>query len=81
MLECRVVERKPIGRGAIYLVENVETHVNEGILVDPRKWLGLAGFDPVVFGPNGNYYRPGERLGKAYEMGAALRGKPESGAI
>lgn len=71
-LECRVVSRMPIGRGAIYLAEVVKVHVDEH-LVSGSKTINAAALDPLVYAPDGCYYRLGEKLGREREVGTVLK--------
>jgi len=72
-LECRIVRKLEAGRGHFYLVEIVETHVDEQILVGETK-ADIDGrlLDPLIFTPDGYYYKLGERVAKAWDAGKAL---------
>jgi flavin reductase (DIM6/NTAB) family NADH-FMN oxidoreductase RutF len=71
-LECRVAHKLEAGRGAIYLVEILETHVDEEVLVGPDE-IDPVALDPLIFTNDGNYYRLGEHVGKAWHIGGALK--------
>ena len=71
-LECRVAHKLEAGRGAIYLVEILETHVDEELLVGADK-IDPVALDPLIFTNDGNYYRLGEHVGKAWHIGGALK--------
>jgi flavin reductase (DIM6/NTAB) family NADH-FMN oxidoreductase RutF len=70
--ECRIVDKVEAGRGSFYLVEILETHADEAALVDGKAIDALA-LDPLVFTADGYYHRLGERVGKAWDAGAALK--------
>ena len=66
-LECSVLRLVDVGAGGVfYLAEVVETHVDEDALD-----AGLL--DPLIFTPDGKYYRLGGLLGEAWQAGRALR--------
>ncbi len=69
--ECRVVHRQPMGKGAIYLAEVLETHVDEEILTGTKE-INAVTLDPVIYAPDRNYYRLGERIGREHQVGRAL---------
>ena len=46
--------------------------MNEELIVGPKD-IDAVALDPVVYAPDGNYYRLGERRGKGYQMGASLK--------
>jgi flavin reductase (DIM6/NTAB) family NADH-FMN oxidoreductase RutF len=71
--ECRVTQRIEAGKGAIYLAEILETHVDEEVLAEDRKMINAAALDPLIFTPDGHYHRLGERVAKAWEAGKALQ--------
>ena len=69
-----VVERHAkvdAGRAALYLVEILETHVDEEALGENGKPLAGA-LDPLIFTPDGHYYGLGQHLGEAWSIGKAL---------
>jgi flavin reductase (DIM6/NTAB) family NADH-FMN oxidoreductase RutF len=71
-LECRIVRKIEAGRAGFYLVEILETHVDEAALGDDGKPEARA-LDPLIFTPDGYYYGLGECLGKAWSIGKALQ--------
>jgi flavin reductase (DIM6/NTAB) family NADH-FMN oxidoreductase RutF len=71
-LECRIVKKVDTGAGVFYLAEIVETHVDEGVLAGPKK-IDAAALDPLIFTPDGFYYKLGDRIAKAWDAGKALR--------
>jgi flavin reductase (DIM6/NTAB) family NADH-FMN oxidoreductase RutF len=73
-LECRIVRKLEAGKGSFYLVEIVQTHVDESVLVgEKRVDIDARLLDPLIFTPDGAYYRLGERVAKAWDAGKALR--------
>lgn len=60
--ECRVLERIPAGKGAIYLAEVLETHVDKDVLEASGK-IAATLLDPIIYGTDGKYYKLGECLG------------------
>jgi flavin reductase (DIM6/NTAB) family NADH-FMN oxidoreductase RutF len=73
-LECRIIRKLEAGKGFFYLVEIVETHVEESILVGEKKVdIDARLLDPLVFTPDGAYYKLGERVALAWDAGKALR--------
>jgi flavin reductase (DIM6/NTAB) family NADH-FMN oxidoreductase RutF len=71
-LECRVVKTVDAGTGVFYLAEILETHVDEEALAGPKK-INASALDPLIFTPDGFYYKLGERIAKAWDAGKALR--------
>jgi flavin reductase (DIM6/NTAB) family NADH-FMN oxidoreductase RutF len=71
-LECRVVKKVGTGGGTFYLAEILETHVDEEALAGPNK-INAGALDPLIFTPDGFYYKLGERIAKAWDAGKALR--------
>ena len=70
--ECRIAQTIKAGKGAIYLAEILETHVDEEALTEDQKIDALA-LDPLIFTPDGYYHKLGERVAKAWDVGKALR--------
>jgi len=70
--ECRVVRKVPAGKGAFYLAEILETHVDEEALTEDKKIDALS-LDPLIFTPDGYYHKLGERVATAWDAGNALR--------
>jgi flavin reductase (DIM6/NTAB) family NADH-FMN oxidoreductase RutF len=70
-MECRVVRRIEAGQGQFYLVEILETHVEEQAL-DDRGHPTAQGINPLIFTPDGEYYALGAHLGKAWQIGRQL---------
>jgi flavin reductase (DIM6/NTAB) family NADH-FMN oxidoreductase RutF len=60
-LECRVVKKVEAGKGAFYLAEILETHVDEEA-VTPANKLKPSVLDPLIFTPDGCYFKLGERI-------------------
>jgi len=71
-LECRIVKKVEAGSGVFYLVEIVETHVDEAALATPKR-IDAAALDPLIFTPDGFYHKLGPRVGKAWNAGKALK--------
>lgn len=72
-LECHVLRLVEVGSGGVfYLAEVIETHVDEEALGAGGK-LDAGLLDPLIFTPDGQYHRLGERLGGAWQAGKALR--------
>lgn len=74
--ECRVVRKVEAGEGLCYLAEIVETHVDEEAL-DAQGAIDARLLDPLVFTPDGWYFRLGERVAKAFSAGKALQKSAE----
>jgi flavin reductase (DIM6/NTAB) family NADH-FMN oxidoreductase RutF len=73
-LECRIVRKVEAGKGMFYLAEIVETHVDESVLVGEKKVdVDARLLDPLIFTPDGAYYKLGERVAKAWDAGQALK--------
>ena len=73
-LECRVLRKVQAGKGFFYLAEIVETHVEDDVLTGtPRVDIDARLLDPLVFTPDGYYYRLGGRVAKAWDAGKVLR--------
>ncbi|MCD6519344.1 MAG: flavin reductase family protein [Anaerolineae bacterium] len=69
--ECQVVRKVEASQGAFYLVEILETHVDEKVLKENK--IDALLVDPLIFTPDGKYYRLGECLGKAWDVGKVLK--------
>ena len=70
--ECRIERKVEAGAGYFYLVEILETHADEAIL-DGEGKIDAGRLDPLIFTPDGWYYRLGERVEQAFSAGKALR--------
>lgn len=70
--ECRVARKVEVGKGAFYLAEILETHVDEEVLVG-GKTVDASLLDPLIFTPDGNYHKLGERIAKAWDAGKSLK--------
>jgi|YNPNPStandDraft_1061719.scaffolds.fasta_scaffold03618_2 flavin reductase (DIM6/NTAB) family NADH-FMN oxidoreductase RutF len=70
--ECRVVRQVEAGESSFFLAEIVETHVDEEALADGKE-IDARLLDPLIFTPDGFYFKLGERLGQAFSVGKALR--------
>jgi flavin reductase (DIM6/NTAB) family NADH-FMN oxidoreductase RutF len=71
-LECRIVKIVDTGMGMFYLAEILETHVDEAALAGPKK-INAGALDPLIFTPDGFYYKLGERVARAWDAGKALK--------
>jgi flavin reductase (DIM6/NTAB) family NADH-FMN oxidoreductase RutF len=71
-MECRLLRKVEAGRGSFLLAEILETHVDEEALGEDGEIDALQ-LDPLVFGADEQYYRLGERVAKAFEVGKALK--------
>jgi flavin reductase (DIM6/NTAB) family NADH-FMN oxidoreductase RutF len=71
-LECRLVEKVVRTTNVTYLAEIVETHVDEHLLNEKDRVDALL-LDPLIWTPDGNYYRLGAIVGREYEMCKAWR--------
>jgi flavin reductase (DIM6/NTAB) family NADH-FMN oxidoreductase RutF len=72
--ECRLLKRVETGSGSFLLAEILETHADEAAL-DAKGKIDSARLDPLVFTPDGWYYRLGERVARAFDVGKKLRRK------
>ncbi len=70
--ECRLVRRVEAGESAFMLAEILETHADEEALDDQGK-LRAQALDPLIFTPDGQYFRLGEAVAKAFSVGKKLR--------
>ena len=73
--ECRLVRKVAAGKGAFYLAEVLETHVDEDALTG-EKTIDILALDPLIFAPYGNYgnyHELGEKVGKGWDAGKALK--------
>jgi len=73
-LECRLLQRVHARDESFLLAEIVETHVDEEAL-DEKGEIDARLLDPLIFMPDGRYYRTGEYVGKAFSIGKALKKK------
>lgn len=72
-LECRVVERLPLGSHVWVVGEVVEAHVEEALL-DERDAVRVTELDPLVYCTSAREYRRlGGEVGRAFSAGDALR--------
>ena len=71
-LECRVLRKIEAGKGSFYLVEILETHVDEDALRADGT-VDAAALDPLIFTPDGGYYRLGKLVGRGWDSGKVLR--------
>jgi len=71
-LECRLVDRIVRRTNATYLGEVVATHVDEELLNAQGRADALL-VDPLLWAPDGNYYRLGPAIGHEHELGRALK--------
>jgi flavin reductase (DIM6/NTAB) family NADH-FMN oxidoreductase RutF len=71
-LECRLVETVKRATNATYLAEIVATHVDEDLL-DETQHIDARLLDPLIWTPDGHYYKLGARVGREYEMCTPLR--------
>ncbi len=69
--ECRVVRKVEAGDAAFYLAEILETHADTEAL-DDKGEIDAQRLDPLIFTPDGWYYRLGERVAKAFSVGKEL---------
>lgn len=70
--ECRIIRKVEAGEGSFYLLEVVETHVDEEALADGQVIDALA-LDPLIFTPDGYYHKLGPRVGRGWDAGNALK--------
>jgi len=70
--ECRVVQRLKAGRSTYYLAEILDTHVEESLLAESRRVDGRL-LDPLIYCPDGYYYRLGERIAQEYTLASQIR--------
>jgi flavin reductase (DIM6/NTAB) family NADH-FMN oxidoreductase RutF len=70
--ECRLVHSHPLAIDTIYVGEIVSVHAEERALTDGQlDWQKLR---PLLFTfPDGAYWRMGERLAKAWDVGKGFR--------
>ena len=71
-LECRLVGRLPAGESTFLLAEILETHVDEDTLDDKGNIVATK-LDPLIFTPDGQYFKLGEHVAKAFSVGKALK--------
>ncbi len=71
-LECRLLKKVEAGKGSFMVAEILETHVDEAALNEKGE-VDARLLDPLIFGADEQYYRLGERVAKAFEVGRSLR--------
>lgn len=71
-LECRVLRKVDDEHSYYFLAEIVETHVDEEVLNEKGE-VDAAKLDPLIFTPDGQYFKLGPRVAKAFQVGKALR--------
>ncbi|NPV07773.1 MAG: flavin reductase family protein [Anaerolineae bacterium] len=72
--ECRVVRKVEAGESVFYLAEVLETHVDERVL-DSKGGIDAVLLDPLIFTPDGQYFRLGQPVAKAFSVGKSLKKK------
>lgn len=70
--ECRVVQTVPAGSSSFLLAEILETHVDEAALNAKGEPVATL-LDPLVFTPDGQYFKLGENVAHAFSVGKKLR--------
>jgi flavin reductase (DIM6/NTAB) family NADH-FMN oxidoreductase RutF len=70
--ECRVAGHAQAGATRFILAEILETHIDETAL-DSRGKVKAEALDPLIFTPDGAYFRLGERVARAFSVGKKLR--------
>ena len=70
--ECRVVRKVETDEGGFYVAEILETHADAEAL-NERGEVDAQRLDPLIFTPDGWYFRLGERVAKAFSVGKELR--------
>lgn len=71
-LECRVLRKIDDEESFYFLAEIVETHVDEEVLNEKGE-VDAARLDPLIFTPDGQYYKLGPQVAKAFQVGKTLR--------
>lgn len=71
-LECRLLKKVEAGKGSFILAEILETHVDEEALGENGE-IDAHLLDPLIFTADGQYYKLGERIAKAFEVGKRLK--------
>ena len=69
--ECRIERKIEAGQAAFYLVEILETHVDEEALGEDGSPSASA-VEPLIYTPDKHYYGLGERIGEAWSIGKTL---------
>ncbi|MFC2062410.1 flavin reductase family protein [Chloroflexota bacterium] len=73
-LECKVVDTMKIDGSELFFGEIVEAYTEEKYLTDDLP--DIQKISPIIYSENdGNYWRVGAHLGKAYKVGKKLKEK------
>lgn len=70
--ECRVAGYAQAGAVRVTLAEILETHVDESAL-GPGGKVDAAALNPLIFTPDGGYFRLGDKVARAFSVGKKLR--------
>ena len=70
--ECKTYKEIEFKGSILFMGEVVETHVSESVL-DQQGKIVSEKLDPLIFLPNGEYWRIGGFVSKAFSVGKALR--------
>lgn len=72
-LECRVVETLSYGNYDIWIIEVVETYLDEEITPkESKKWPTIQQVNPLVYSSAAEYYNLGDKIGDGYKEGKRL---------
>jgi flavin reductase (DIM6/NTAB) family NADH-FMN oxidoreductase RutF len=73
--ECRLLNSIPLDVDTLYLGEIVSVHAEERVLTDGKVDWGKL--QPLIFSfPGGHYWRLGEHVAKAWDIGKGYPGRP-----
>lgn len=71
VLECKVDKYLDLGTHRLYVGLILDVKVNENALTDGK--IDIRKVDPLIFGPNQDYYQIGDFVAKAFSVGKSLK--------
>lgn len=71
-LECKVIDTLSYGAYDVWIVEVVETYIDEELAQEPKKWPTINKVNPMVYSPAAEYYNLGTKIGDGYKEGKKI---------
>ncbi|MDL2260520.1 flavin reductase family protein, partial [Deltaproteobacteria bacterium OttesenSCG-928-K17] len=72
VLECELVKTVELGSHTMFVGRILDVKVDDDIKIEDGA-LDMAGVDPMVYNPGGEYHRIGGPVGKAFSIGKSLK--------
>jgi flavin reductase (DIM6/NTAB) family NADH-FMN oxidoreductase RutF len=71
IIECQVTKTVNLGSHILFIGEIKDIKANENTLIEGKIDLGKV--DPLIFGPNSEYFQIGSFVAKAFSVGKSLK--------